>query len=130
MPWTRVCRDRAGVAASTCCTAPCQAGVRRVRARGGRPMMSTRPPAGIPPVPARTGRRIRARRFILAGLAFLILLAGFEIGIRQVSPDAVQVSAYTVDGGPPFAPHTSTDAPPLAAPAPRTRQPPQALYPP
>lgn len=73
-------------------------------------MMSTRPPAGIPPVPARTGRRIRARRFILAGLAFLILLAGFEIGIRQVSPDAVQVSAYTVDGGPPFATHDITDA--------------------
>jgi len=73
-------------------------------------MMSTRPPAGISPVPARTGRRIRARRFILAGLAFIILLAGFEIGIRQVSPDAVQVSAYTVDGGPPFATHDITDA--------------------
>jgi len=51
---------------------------------------------------------------ILAGLAqvlaLLILLSGFEIGIRQVSPDAVQVSAYTVDGGPPFATHDITDA--------------------
>ena len=73
-------------------------------------MMSTWPPAGIPPVPARTGRRIRARRLILAGVTLLILLAGFEIGIRQVLPDAVQASAYTVDGGPPFATRTITDA--------------------
>jgi hypothetical protein len=79
-------------------------------------MMCALPPAGIPLVPERTGRRIRARRLLLAGLAFLflarlgfILLVGFETGIRQVSPDAVQVSAYTVDGGPPFATHDITD---------------------
>ena len=79
-------------------------------------MMSTWPPAGIPPASARPRRRSRARRLILAGVAllilrhaFLILLVGFEIGIRQVSPDAVQVRAYTVDGGPPFAVRTITD---------------------
>lgn len=77
---------------------------------GGRPMVPARPPETIPPVAPQASRRIQARRLILAGLALLILLAGFEIGIRQVSPDAVQASAYTVDGGPPFATRHITDA--------------------
>ena len=72
--------------------------------------MFARPSAGIPPALARPRRRSRARRLILAGVALLILLAGFEIGIRQVSPDDVHVSAYTVDGGPPFFTRHITDA--------------------
>ncbi len=72
--------------------------------------MLVRPSEGISPALARPRRRSRARRLILAGVALVILLASFEIGIRQVSPDAVQVSAYTVDGGPPFATHDITDA--------------------
>jgi len=67
-------------------------------------------PEGIPPASARPRRRSRARRLILAGVALLILLVGFEIGIRQVSPDAVQASAYTVDGGNAFATRHITDA--------------------
>jgi cell division septal protein FtsQ len=62
------------------------------------------------PASARPRRRSRARRLILAGVALLILLVGFEIGIRQISPDAVQASAYTVDGGNAFATHHITDA--------------------
>lgn len=66
--------------------------------------MFARPSAGIPPAPPRPRRRRRARRLILAGVALLLLLAillvGFEIGIRQVSPDAVQATAYTLDGSP------------------------------
>jgi hypothetical protein len=73
-------------------------------------MMCALPPAGIPRVPARPRRRSWARRLILAGVALLILLTGFEIGIRQVAPDAVQVSAYTVDNGVPFATRHITDA--------------------
>ena len=50
----------------------------------------------------------------MAGLALLtllaILLAGFEVGIRQVSPDAVRVSAYTRDVGIPIATREITDA--------------------
>lgn len=72
--------------------------------------MFARPSAAIPPAQARPRGRSRARRVILAGVAFLILLAGFEIGIRQVSPDFVQVSAYTVDGGPAFFTRNITDA--------------------
>lgn len=73
-------------------------------------MLSARPSAEIPPALARPRRRSRARRLILAGLTLLILLAGFEIGIRQIAPDGAQVRAYTVDGGHPFAVRTITDA--------------------
>jgi hypothetical protein len=64
----------------------------------------------MPPAPASPRLRFRARRLILAGAIVLILLAGFEVGIRQVSPDAVQARAYTVDNGLPFATRDITDA--------------------
>ena len=72
--------------------------------------MFARPSAGISPALARPRRRSRARRLILAGVAILILLASFEIGIRQVRPDAVQVTAYTVDQGDAFYSRYITDA--------------------
>jgi hypothetical protein len=58
----------------------------------------------------RPRRRIRARQLILVGAALLILLAGFEVGIRQVSPDAVQARVCSVNGCPPVATRTITDA--------------------
>ena len=73
-------------------------------------MLFVRPPVMMSPAPPWLSRRLWARRLILAGIALLMLLVGFEIGIRQVTPDAVQVSAYTVDGGPPFVTHEITDA--------------------
>ncbi len=73
-------------------------------------MASAHPPEGMSPVPARPVRRIRARRLILAGAVLLILLVGFEIGIRQVSPDAVQVSTATTAQGDYFATRAITDA--------------------
>jgi hypothetical protein len=51
---------------------------------------------------------------ILVGVALLILLAGFEIGIRQVSPDAMQVRVCNRNGCPPVATRTITDAPTVA----------------
>ncbi len=73
-------------------------------------MLFVRPPVMMSPAPPWLSRRLWARRLILAGLALLMLLVGFEIGIRQVNPGAVRVSAYTVDGGPPFVTHEITDA--------------------
>ncbi|HEX9068102.1 MAG TPA: hypothetical protein VF807_04980 [Ktedonobacterales bacterium] len=77
-------------------------------------MLPAQPPEGTPPASTRPSRRIRARRWILTGAALLsllaILLAGFEIGIRQVSPDAVQVSLYIRDIRIPFATRDITDA--------------------
>jgi hypothetical protein len=68
--------------------------------------VDARPPGEVP-APL---LRFRARQLILAGAIVLILLAGFEVGIRQIAPDAAQVRAYTVDGGPPFATRDITDA--------------------
>ncbi len=73
-------------------------------------MSSAHPPGVTPPAPAWPVRRIRARQLILAGAALFILLVGFEVGIRQVSPDAVQVSTATAAQGYYFATREITDA--------------------
>jgi hypothetical protein len=77
-------------------------------------MLSAQAPDRIPSAVTRPSRRMRARRLFLTEITFLsllaILLAGFEIGIRQVSPDAVQVSEYTGDIGVPSATRHITDA--------------------
>jgi hypothetical protein len=72
--------------------------------------VDARPPRGMPPALPSPRLRFRARRLILAGAIIVILLAGFEVGIRQVAPDAVQARAYTVDNGLPFATRDITDA--------------------
>lgn len=73
-------------------------------------MLFARPPEVMSPAPSWPSRRLWARQLIRASLVLLTLLVGFEIGIRQVTPDAVRVSAYTVDGGPPFFSREITDA--------------------
>lgn len=73
-------------------------------------MLFARPPETPATAAPGPNRRLWARRLIRASLVLLILLIGFEISIRQVTPDAVRVSAYTVDGGPPFFSREITDA--------------------
>ena len=73
-------------------------------------MSSAQIPEGMPPEPVWPVWRIRARRRILADAALLVLLVGFEIGIRQVSPDAVQVGIASEAQGHVFATREITDA--------------------
>jgi hypothetical protein len=61
--------------------------------------VSARPPAGMPPAHAPHGTGNRRNRVILVIAAVLILLVGFEIGLRRVPPDAVEVSfAFAAQG--------------------------------
>src|SRR5260221_3123222 len=61
--------------------------------------MSARPPGGVPLAQAPHGTGNRRNRIILGIAAVLILFVGFELGLRRVSPDAVQVSsAFAAQG--------------------------------
>ena len=61
--------------------------------------MSARPPAGMPPAHAPHGTGSRRNGAILVIAAVLLLLVGFEAGLRRVPPDAVQMSsAFAAQG--------------------------------
>jgi hypothetical protein len=61
--------------------------------------MSARPPGGVPLAHAPLGTGSRRTRVILGIAAVLLLLLGFEVGLRRVPPDAVEVStAFAVQG--------------------------------
>lgn len=61
--------------------------------------MSARPPEGVLPAQAPHGTGSRRNRVILVIAAVLIILVGFEVALRRVPPDAVQVStAFAAQG--------------------------------